>query len=171
MSQRSASTFIRSKRRRFSSVRYSKKLIALSSRKCSVTDEVSAIKRLGHKVVLVVNDDFTFKITYHRDLPLAEFVLKQRESDPESLATESDEAQVALTPFALPFLPAVAKNLPMNRAYRFGRYHADRMRGFADAVNRGVRGVNSSRAVREMVSGAYPFTETEFSRKYLRRRT
>jgi 2-C-methyl-D-erythritol 4-phosphate cytidylyltransferase len=44
----------------------------------SVTDEVSAVQQLGHNVVLVVNDDFNFKITYPRDLPLAEFVLKQR---------------------------------------------------------------------------------------------
>ena len=44
----------------------------------SVTDEVSAVERLGHKVVLVLNDDFNFKITYPRDLPLAELVLKQR---------------------------------------------------------------------------------------------
>jgi 2-C-methyl-D-erythritol 4-phosphate cytidylyltransferase len=43
-----------------------------------VTDEVSAVERLGRKVVLVLNDDFNFKITYPRDLPLAEFVLKQR---------------------------------------------------------------------------------------------
>jgi 2-C-methyl-D-erythritol 4-phosphate cytidylyltransferase len=44
----------------------------------SVTDEVSAVQQLGRNVVLVVNDDFNFKITYPRDLPLAEFVLKQR---------------------------------------------------------------------------------------------
>jgi 2-C-methyl-D-erythritol 4-phosphate cytidylyltransferase len=44
----------------------------------SVTDEVSAVELLGHKVVLVLNDDFNFKITYPRDLALAEFVLKQR---------------------------------------------------------------------------------------------
>ena len=44
----------------------------------SVTDEVSAVQRLGGKVVLVVNDDFNFKITYPRDLLLAEFVLIQR---------------------------------------------------------------------------------------------
>jgi 2-C-methyl-D-erythritol 4-phosphate cytidylyltransferase len=43
-----------------------------------VTDEVSAIERLGHKVVLVLNEDFNFKITYPRDLGLAEFVLNQR---------------------------------------------------------------------------------------------
>ena len=43
-----------------------------------VTDEVSAIERLGRKVALVLNDDFNFKVTYPRDLPLAEFVLIQR---------------------------------------------------------------------------------------------
>jgi 2-C-methyl-D-erythritol 4-phosphate cytidylyltransferase len=41
-----------------------------------VTDEVSALERLGRKITLVLNDDFNFKITYPRDLPLAEFVLK-----------------------------------------------------------------------------------------------
>ncbi|MGC2354199.1 MAG: 2-C-methyl-D-erythritol 4-phosphate cytidylyltransferase, partial [Candidatus Udaeobacter sp.] len=43
----------------------------------SVTDEVSAVELIVGKVVLVLNDDFNFKITYPRDLPLAEFVLKQ----------------------------------------------------------------------------------------------
>jgi 2-C-methyl-D-erythritol 4-phosphate cytidylyltransferase len=50
----------------------------------SVTDEVSAVERLGRKVVLVLNDDFNFKITYRRDLPLAEVVLRQRENPPQS---------------------------------------------------------------------------------------
>jgi len=44
----------------------------------SVTDEVSAVERLGSKVVLVLTEDFNFKITYPRDLALAEFVLTQR---------------------------------------------------------------------------------------------
>lgn len=44
----------------------------------SVTDEVSAVERFGHKVVLVLNDDFNIKVTYPRDLPLADFILKQR---------------------------------------------------------------------------------------------
>ena len=48
----------------------------------SVTDEVSAVERLGRKVLLVLNDDFNFKITYPRDLPLAEFVLTQRAAKP-----------------------------------------------------------------------------------------
>ena len=43
-----------------------------------VTDEVSAVERLGRKVILVPTEDFNFKITYPRDLALAEFVLKQR---------------------------------------------------------------------------------------------
>jgi 2-C-methyl-D-erythritol 4-phosphate cytidylyltransferase len=50
----------------------------VATKNVSVTDEVSAIELLGHKVVLVPNHDFNFKITYPRDLPLAEFVLKQR---------------------------------------------------------------------------------------------
>jgi 2-C-methyl-D-erythritol 4-phosphate cytidylyltransferase len=44
----------------------------------SVTDEVSAVERLGRKVILVPNQDLNFKITYPRDLGLAEFVLKRR---------------------------------------------------------------------------------------------
>ena len=44
----------------------------------SVTDEVSAVERLGHKIALVLNDDFNFKITYPRDLPVADFILRQR---------------------------------------------------------------------------------------------
>jgi len=43
-----------------------------------VTDEVSAVERLGREVVLVLNDDFNFKVTYPRDLSVAEFILKQR---------------------------------------------------------------------------------------------
>jgi 2-C-methyl-D-erythritol 4-phosphate cytidylyltransferase len=44
----------------------------------SVTDEVSALERLGRKVFLVPAEDFNFKITYRQDLALAEFVLKRR---------------------------------------------------------------------------------------------
>ena len=43
-----------------------------------VTDEVSAVERLGSKIVLVPNEDLNFKITYPQDLPFAEFVLNQR---------------------------------------------------------------------------------------------
>ena len=51
---------------------------AVYAENASVTDEASAVERLGCKIALVVNDDFNFKITYPRDLPMAEFVLKQR---------------------------------------------------------------------------------------------
>jgi 2-C-methyl-D-erythritol 4-phosphate cytidylyltransferase len=51
---------------------------AVAAKNISVTDEVSAVEYLGRKVVLVPNQDFNFKITYPRDLPLAEFVLRQR---------------------------------------------------------------------------------------------
>jgi 2-C-methyl-D-erythritol 4-phosphate cytidylyltransferase len=50
----------------------------VAKKKISITDEVSAVELLGHKIVLVPNYDFNFKVTYPRDLPLAEFVLKQR---------------------------------------------------------------------------------------------
>jgi 2-C-methyl-D-erythritol 4-phosphate cytidylyltransferase len=51
---------------------------AVAKKNVSVTDEVSAVELLGRKVILVPNHDFNFKITYPRDLPMAEFVLKQR---------------------------------------------------------------------------------------------
>jgi 2-C-methyl-D-erythritol 4-phosphate cytidylyltransferase len=43
-----------------------------------VTDEVSAVERLGQKIALVINDDFNFKITYPHDLPVADFILRDR---------------------------------------------------------------------------------------------
>lgn len=46
-----------------------------------VTDEVSAVEQLGRKIALVLNDDFNFKITYPRDLLVADFILRQRKSD------------------------------------------------------------------------------------------
>ena len=51
---------------------------AVTERKLSVTDEVSALELIGAKVMLVPNDDFNFKITYPRDLKLAEMVLQGR---------------------------------------------------------------------------------------------
>jgi 2-C-methyl-D-erythritol 4-phosphate cytidylyltransferase len=47
----------------------------------TITDEVSAVERLGHKIALVLDDDFNFKITYPRDLPVAEFILRDRAKD------------------------------------------------------------------------------------------
>jgi 2-C-methyl-D-erythritol 4-phosphate cytidylyltransferase len=46
----------------------------------SITDEVSAVEQLGAKVLLVPNDDFNVKITYPRDLLLAQSVLIRRSS-------------------------------------------------------------------------------------------
>ena len=43
-----------------------------------VTDEISAVQRIGGKVVLVPNDEPNFKITYPSDLRLAEFILNQQ---------------------------------------------------------------------------------------------
>jgi len=51
---------------------------AVYAENASVTDEVSAVERLGRKVILVPNQDLNFKITYPRDLALAEFVLTRR---------------------------------------------------------------------------------------------
>ena len=51
---------------------------AVLAKKLRITDEVSAIEHLGRKVVLVPNEDSNFKITYERDLPLAEFILRRR---------------------------------------------------------------------------------------------
>ncbi len=44
----------------------------------SVTDEVSAVEHLGEKVVLVPNDEWNVKITYPRDLLLAQAALARR---------------------------------------------------------------------------------------------
>lgn len=43
-----------------------------------VTDEVSAVQHIGHKVTLVPTEELNFKVTYPRDLQLAELVLRQR---------------------------------------------------------------------------------------------
>lgn len=43
-----------------------------------VTDEISAVERLGRKILLVPNDEPNFKITYPADLSLAEVILRER---------------------------------------------------------------------------------------------
>ena len=45
-----------------------------------VTDEISAVERVGGKVVLLPNESPNFKITYPADLHLAEFLIRQRTS-------------------------------------------------------------------------------------------
>lgn len=51
---------------------------AVYAENASITDEVSAVERLGGRVILVPNKELNFKITYPRDLALAEFVLRQK---------------------------------------------------------------------------------------------
>ncbi len=51
---------------------------AVAASKLSITDEVSAVEHLGAKVVLVPNEEWNVKITYPRDLLLAQAVLARR---------------------------------------------------------------------------------------------
>jgi 2-C-methyl-D-erythritol 4-phosphate cytidylyltransferase len=51
---------------------------AIFAQNIIVTDETSALRHLGHKVAIVPNDEFNFKITFPNDLVLAEAVLAQR---------------------------------------------------------------------------------------------
>lgn len=53
---------------------------AVAAKRLSITDEVSAVEHLGAKVLLVPNDQFNLKITFPRDLLLAEYFLSQRPS-------------------------------------------------------------------------------------------
>jgi 2-C-methyl-D-erythritol 4-phosphate cytidylyltransferase len=49
----------------------------VAAKKLSVTDEVSAVEHLGAKVLLVPGDEFNLKITYPRDLALAQSFLNR----------------------------------------------------------------------------------------------
>ena len=51
---------------------------AVAANNLSITDEVSAVEQLGAKVLLVPNDEFNLKITYPRDLLLAQSFLTRR---------------------------------------------------------------------------------------------
>jgi 2-C-methyl-D-erythritol 4-phosphate cytidylyltransferase len=50
------------------------------TKKLSITDEVSAVEQLRAKVLLVPSDEFNLKITYPRDLALAQSFLNRRPS-------------------------------------------------------------------------------------------
>jgi len=63
----------------FSRSRLEQAYEAVMAEKMSITDEVSALEHLGQQVVLVPNEEYNFKITYPADLPLAEFVFRQRQ--------------------------------------------------------------------------------------------
>jgi len=43
-----------------------------------VTDEVSAVQRMGRNIALLRNEEWNFKVTVPRDLELAEHVLSSR---------------------------------------------------------------------------------------------
>ena len=51
---------------------------AVAAENRAVTDEVSAVERLGAKVILLPNEEWNVKITYPRDLLLAQAVLARR---------------------------------------------------------------------------------------------
>jgi 2-C-methyl-D-erythritol 4-phosphate cytidylyltransferase len=51
---------------------------AVFSQHLQITDEVSAVQHLGRRVALVPCADFNFKITFGRDLRLADFILRER---------------------------------------------------------------------------------------------
>ncbi len=57
---------------------------ALMARHEMVTDEVSAVQKLGKKIALLKNDDWNFKITFPHDLELAEHVIEMRGKKVES---------------------------------------------------------------------------------------
>ena len=52
---------------------------AIITRSDMVTDEVSAVQKLGRRVALYNNEDWNFKITFRRDMEMAEHVLRLRE--------------------------------------------------------------------------------------------
>ncbi len=53
---------------------------AIIARNDMVTDEVSAVQKLGRRVALYRNEDWNFKITFKRDLQMAEEILKARKN-------------------------------------------------------------------------------------------
>ena len=52
----------------------------LSENSVTITDEVSAVEHAGGKIAIVPAEDHNLKITFASDLPIAEFILKQRHS-------------------------------------------------------------------------------------------
>jgi 2-C-methyl-D-erythritol 4-phosphate cytidylyltransferase len=62
----------------FSSALILQAYASLMARNELVTDEVSAIQKHGKRVALLENHDYNFKITFRRDLPLAEQVIDMR---------------------------------------------------------------------------------------------
>ena len=57
----------------------------------TVTDETSALERIGHSVALLNSGDFNLKITYPQDLELARHLLQMRNAERGVRNTESGE--------------------------------------------------------------------------------
>ena len=55
-----------------------------------VTDEVSAVQKLGKKIALYKNEDWNFKITFPHDIALAEHVLTLRATKKSPKTAKSD---------------------------------------------------------------------------------
>jgi len=55
-----------------------KAYLAIAESALEVTDEISAMERIGATVMLVPNEEKNFKITFPSDVPLAEFILRER---------------------------------------------------------------------------------------------
>ena len=55
-----------------------------------VTDEVSAVQKLGKKIALYKNEDWNFKITFPHDIELAEHVLGLRTTKKSTKSAKSD---------------------------------------------------------------------------------
>jgi 2-C-methyl-D-erythritol 4-phosphate cytidylyltransferase len=62
----------------FSSALIMQAYASIMARNELVTDEVSAIQKIGKRVALLENEDYNFKITFPRDLPMAEQVIDLR---------------------------------------------------------------------------------------------
>ena len=62
----------------FSSALIMQAYASIMARHELVTDEVSAVQKLGKRVALLENEDYNFKITFPRDLPMAEQVIDIR---------------------------------------------------------------------------------------------
>jgi 2-C-methyl-D-erythritol 4-phosphate cytidylyltransferase len=52
---------------------------SLMAKNEQVTDEVSAVQKMGKKIALLRNDDWNLKITFPRDLEMAEHILELRD--------------------------------------------------------------------------------------------
>jgi len=62
---------------------------AIIAKNEQVTDEVSAVQRMGKKIALLRNDDWNLKITFPRDLEMAEHILEMRNKKKTTTTTKT----------------------------------------------------------------------------------